>query len=252
MSTKNNEDALKRLQIELVSSQIWSMEHGRKVLIVFEGRDAAGKDGVIRRITEHLSVRATRVVALPKPSDRERSQWFFQRYVEQLPAGGEWVILNRSWYNRAGVERVMEFSTKAEQEQLLNDVPVFERMLADSGVTLIKYWLDISKPEQAKRLDRRRSDPLKRLKVSPLDAVAQEKWREYSEARDEMLKRTHSAIAPWFCVRADDKPEARLNVIRHLLHALTAPSVALDVSRPDPEILFPFEIETLTDGRLAL
>lgn len=252
MSTKNNDDALKRLQIELVSSQIWSMEHGRKVLIVFEGRDAAGKDGVIRRITEHLSVRATRVVALPKPSDRERSQWFFQRYVEQLPAGGEWVILNRSWYNRAGVERVMEFSTKAEQEQLLNDVPVFERMLADSGVTLIKYWLDISKPEQAKRLDRRRSDPLKRLKVSPLDAVAQEKWREYSEARDEMLKRTHSAIAPWFCVRADDKPEARLNVIRHLLHALTAPSVALDVSRPDPEILFPFEIETLTDGRLAL
>jgi polyphosphate kinase 2 len=251
MASDKDDDALEQLQIELVSSQIWSMENGRKVLIVFEGRDTAGKDGVIRRITEHLSVRATRVVALPKPSDRERSQWYFQRYAEHLPAGGEWVILNRSWYNRAGVERVMDFSTPAEQEQLLNDAPVFERMLADSGVTLIKYWLDISKPEQAKRLDRRRSDPLKRLKISALDGVAQEKWDAYSAARDEMLKRTHTALAPWFCVRADDKQAARLNVIRHLLHALAAPGLSSAVPRADANVLFPFELDALGDGRLA-
>ena len=251
MANDDDDDLLQALQVELVSSQISTLESGRKILIVFEGRDAAGKDGVIRRITEHLSVRATRVVALPKPSDRERSQWFFQRYAAHLPAAGEWVILNRSWYNRAGVERVMDFSTPAEQEQLLNDAPVFERMLADAGVTLVKYWLDISKAEQAKRLDKRRSDPLKRLKVSALDAVAQDKWKAYSAARDEMLKRTHTALAPWWCVRADHKPAARLNVIRHLLHTLGGPELSAEVPRADPKVLFPFEVEALSDGRLA-
>jgi polyphosphate kinase 2 len=203
--SKDEDDELRALQVELVTSQLWTLETGRKILLVFEGRDTAGKDGVIRRITEHLSVRATRTVALPKPSDRERSQWWFQRYAAHMPAAGEWAIFNRSWYNRAGVERVMGFSTRGEQEQFLDDAPVFERMLIESGVTLVKYWLDISKAEQARRLDRRRSDPLKRLKVSPLDAVAQEKWDSYSAARDEMLTRTHTPLAPWWCVRADDK-----------------------------------------------
>lgn len=251
MASAHEEAQLRALQIELVSSQIWTLESGRKILLLFEGRDTAGKDGVIRRITEHLSVRATRVVALPKPSDRERSQWYFQRYAAHLPAGGEWVILNRSWYNRAGVERVMGFSDPGEQVQFLDDAPVFERMLTESGVTLLKYWLDISKPEQAKRLDRRRSDPLKRLKVSALDAVAQEKWDAYSAARDEMLSRTHTALAPWWCVRADDKGPARLNVMRHLLHSIGAPGLSAEVARPDADVLFPFEIQALNDGRLA-
>jgi polyphosphate kinase 2 (PPK2 family) len=215
------DDALQRLQVELVSSQIRTLESGGKLLILFEGRDAAGKDGVIRRITEHLSIRATRVVALPKPSDRERGQWFFQRYVEHLPTAGEWVILNRSWYNRAGVERVMGFSTAEEQELFLRDAPVFERMLVDAGVTLVKYWLDISK----------------------------EKWEAYSAARDEMLKRTHTSTAPWHCVRADDKRAARLGVIRHLLG-----TIGVDAGPDDADadkVVFPFEMEALTDGRLA-
>jgi polyphosphate kinase 2 len=196
-------------------------------------------------------VRATRVVALPKPTERERSQWFFQRYAEHLPAAGEWVILNRSWYNRAGVERVMGFSSPEEQVRFLGDAPVFERMLTEAGITLLKYWLDISKGEQAKRLDRRRSDPLKRLKVSPLDAVAQEKWEAYSAARDEMLKRTHTALSPWWCVKADNKHQARLNVIRHLLHAVAAPGLTAALEQPDPEVLFPFDMVALEDGRLA-
>jgi polyphosphate kinase 2 len=251
MANVEKEAALEALQVELVTSQLWTLESGRRILIVFEGRDAAGKDGVIRRITEHLSVRATRVMALPKPTERERSQWFFQRYAEHLPAAGEWVILNRSWYNRAGVERVMGFSSPEEQVRFLGDAPVFERMLTEAGITLIKYWLDISKGEQAKRLDRRRSDPLKRLKVSPLDAVAQEKWEAYSAARDEMLKRTHTALSPWWCVKADNKHQARLNVIRHLLHAVAAPGLTAALEQPDPEVLFPFDMVALEDGRLA-
>jgi polyphosphate kinase 2 len=251
MANDEKEAALEALQVELVTSQLWTLESGRRILIVFEGRDAAGKDGVIRRITEHLSVRATRVVALPKPTERERSQWFFQRYAEHLPAAGEWVILNRSWYNRAGVERVMGFSSPEEQVRFLGDAPVFERMLTEAGITLLKYWLDISKGEQAKRLDRRRSDPLKRLKVSPLDAVAQEKWEAYSAARDEMLKRTHTTLSPWWCVKADNKHQARLNVIRHLLHAVAAPGLTPALEQPDPDVLFPFDMAALEDGRLA-
>ncbi|HEX8570986.1 MAG TPA: polyphosphate kinase 2 [Caulobacteraceae bacterium] len=251
MASKKDDDALHDLQVELVSSQIAGIESGRRIVVVFEGRDAAGKDGVIRRITEHLSLRATRVAALPKPSDRERTEWYFQRYVARLPAAGEWVIFNRSWYNRGGVERVMGFSTPEEQERFLDDAPVFERMLVASGITLIKYWLDISKPEQARRLDRRRSDPLKRLKVSALDAAAQEKWDDYSAARDEMLMRTHTAIAPWWCVRADDKGQTRLNVVRDLLRQVGAPGLSSDVAPADPEALFAFEASALTDGRLA-
>jgi len=220
------------------------------VLIIFEGRDAAGKDGSIRALTEHMSVRATRLVALPKPSDRDRTLWYFQRYVRQLPAGGEAVIFNRSWYNRAGVERVMGFSTPEQQEVFLREVPTFEAMLAESGLRLVKLWLDVSKKEQAKRLEERRTDPLKVLKASPMDAAAQGKWDAYSEARDEMLKRTSTEGSPWICVRADHKKKAHLAILSHIVGALAPPEIARKVDAPDPDVLFPFELSALTDGRL--
>ena len=241
---------LAELQADLVRYQQWAMAEGEKVVIVFEGRDGAGKDGAIKRITEHLAPRNTRVVALPKPSDRQRSEWFFQRYVRHLPAAGEIVILNRSWYNRAGVDRVMEFATAREQEDFLNDAPTFERMLAEANIRIVKFWLDISKEEQARRLDARRNDPLKILKVSALDAIAQKKWKAYSKARDEMLVRTHTALAPWICVHTDKKKKARIAVIRHLLHALAPPQIHGKVAAPDPEVLFAFEAEAAKDGRL--
>jgi polyphosphate kinase 2 len=217
---------------------------------VFEGRDAAGKDGTIRRLTEHLSTRATKVVALPKPSDREDSQWWFQRYVRYMPSAGEWILFNRSWYNRAGVEVVMGFSTPQQQEQFLLDVPDFERMLQASGVQLIKYWLDVSKQEQHKRLKERTTDPLKQLKTGPMDQQAQIRWDAYTAARDEMLLRTHSATAPWTCVRADHKRKAHINVMRHLLHTLAKPKLSKKIDKPDPKVLFTFEAEALHDGRL--
>jgi polyphosphate kinase 2 len=217
---ENYETQLRELQIGLVKLQAWAVRTGAKTLVIFEGRDGAGKDGTIARITQHLAPRDTRVVSLPKPSDREHSEWYFQRYVSRLPAAGEWVIFNRSWYNRAGVEPVMGFCTAREHEDFLRDVPAFERMLEESDLRLVKIWLDISKGEQAARLRARRDDPLKQLKVSDLDGVAKKKWREYSAARDQMLLRTHSPIAPWVCVRADHKKRARLNVIRHRLYVL--------------------------------
>ena len=245
------DEALPRLQLALVKLQQQALADGRKVLVIFEGRDAAGKDGTIQRITEHMSVRATRVVALSKPSDVERTQWYFQRYVSHLPAGGQFVIFNRSWYNRAGVERVMGFSTPAEQEDFLREVPLFEEMLVGSGIRLVKIWLDVSKAEQAQRLDERKDDPLKVLKSSPLDEFAQPRWGDYSAARDEMLRRTDTAQAPWVCVKADHKKTARLNVIRHLIKALADPDLAKTVEPPDPQVLFPFEIAALSDGRLC-
>jgi polyphosphate kinase 2 len=248
---KDYPEQLEALQVALVRFQIRAIEKGERCLVIFEGRDTAGKDGAIKRITEHLSVRATRVVALPKPTERERSQWYFQRYVEHLPAAGELVIFNRSWYNRAGVERVMGFSTEAEQAQFLQDVPRVEAMLVENGLRIVKLWLDVSRDEQAKRLDARRSDPLKALKVSPLDAVAQKKWDEYTAARDDMLTRTDQVAAPWICVRADHKKPARLAIIRHLLLTLAPKSVRKDVEAPDPTVLFPFEASALADGRLA-
>ncbi len=242
---------LEALQLGLVQMQQAMVASGERAVVVLEGRDAAGKDGTIKRITEHLSVRNTRVVALPKPSDRERTQWFFQRYAAHLPAAGELVIFNRSWYNRAGVEVVNGFSTEAEQAQFLKDVPEFERMIVESGVKLVKFWLDIAKDEQAKRLEDRRSDPLKALKVSPLDAVAQEKWDAYSTARDTMLSKTHSKHAPWACVIADDKKKARAAVIRHLLRAVAPPEIAKNVSAPKASVLFPFSAKVLSEGRLS-
>lgn len=250
MAKNGNGEETDALQLGLVRMQQWAMQSGARAVVVLEGRDAAGKDGTIKALTEHLSVRQTRVVALPKPSDRERTQWFFQRYVAHLPAAGELVIFNRSWYNRAGVEVVNGFSTPEEQAQFLRDVPGFETMLVENGIKLVKLWLDISKDEQKRRLDERRANPLKALKVSALDAVAQEKWEEYSTARDAMLARTHTAIAPWWCVRANDKPRARKAVIKHLLHELAPQSIAKEVKAPNPDVLFAYALEASTDGRL--
>lgn len=245
------ENELAQLQLALIGMQKKAIKDGWKILAVFEGRDAAGKDGVIARVTEHLSKRATTAVALPKPSDREQGEWYFQRYVEYLPAAGEAVLFNRSWYNRAGVERVMGFSTPEQQEQFLRDVPAFERMLVENGLRYVKFWLDISRDEQAKRLKARREDPLKAFKTSDLDKVAEEKWDDYTKARDEMFMRTHSDVAPWVCVRADHKKEARLNVIRWLLHAAGDKKLIKGVARPDPSVIFAFEPLALEDGRLA-
>lgn len=237
---------LEKLQVEIVNTQAWAIEQGLKVLIIFEGRDSAGKDGAIKRITEFMSPRQTRVVALPKPTERETSQWYFQRYVPHLPAAGETVIFNRSWYNRGGVEPVMGFCTPEQHEQFLKDAPRFERMLTDSGVVLIKLWLDISKGEQAKRLAERMEDPLKKFKVSSLDAEAQGRWDAYSAARDRMLDETDSGPAPWTVVATDDKKSARLNIIRHILNTLNRPGHAAD--KPDKDVLFP---AAKSKGRLA-
>ena len=242
---------LAALQLALVRFQQAAQRSGERVVVVLEGRDGAGKDGTIKRLTEHLSIRSTRVVALPKPSDRERTQWFLQRYAAHLPAAGELVIFNRSWYNRAGVEVVMGYSTAAEQAEFLRDAPDFERMLVESGIKLAKYWLDISKDEQADRLRARRDDPLKALKVSDLDGVAQSKWDDYTAARDLMLTRTSTAVAPWTCVRADRKKPARLALLADLLRRIAPPEVARDVTVADPDILFPFDAAALTDDRLA-
>ena len=246
-----NENDLTALQLAVVRMQQSALEAGERIVLVLEGRDTAGKDGAIRRIVEHLSVRATRVVALPKPSDRERTEWYFQRYTAHLPAAGEFVIFNRSWYNRAGVETVMAFSTDAEQAAFLRDAPEFERMLVESGIKLIKLWLDISKDEQAKRLEARRSNPLKALKVSALDSVAQEKWDAYSAARDTMLMRTHTPFAPWYCVRANHKRRARRAIIQHLLHQVAPAEIASIVGTPETSVIFPFEAAAMSDGRLA-
>jgi len=248
---KNYKDDLRRLQIGLVRYQQWAIKTGAKALVIFEGRDGAGKDGTIARITEHLAPRNTRVVSLPKPSERNRSEWYFQRYVGHLPAAGELVLFNRSWYNRAGVEPVMGYCTADEHAEFLREAPALERMLEHADIRLVKIWLDISKHEQAARLDARQDDPLKRLKISDLDRVAQTKWKAYSAARNEMLTATHTDFAPWVCVRADHKKPARLNVIRHLLHVLAPRDVRVSVERPESDVLFEFEPAAITDGRLA-
>jgi polyphosphate kinase 2 len=241
---------LRQLQIAMVKTQQQAIKEGWKVLVIFEGRDAAGKDGAIERIVAPLSRRETRVVALPKPTERERSPWFLQRYVAHLPAAGEFVLFNRSWYNRAGVERVMGFSTPEEQEQFLRDVIPFECMLVNSGVKVVKFWLDISREEQAKRLQSRRDDPLKAFKISPLDAVAQKRWDDYTSARDDMLGRTDCDDAPWVCVRADHKKAARLNILRWLLQASAPAKLRKGLEKPDPEVVFRFTPDALGDGRL--
>ncbi len=217
LKKKEYEEELRRLQIELVKLQEWVKEKGLKVVAIFEGRDAAGKGGVIKRITERLNPRIVRVVALPIPTERERTQWYFQRYVAHLPAAGEIVLFDRSWYNRANVERVMGFCTEEEYREFLRSCPEFERMLIRSGITLIKYWFSVSDEEQEHRFQARIDDPTKRWKLSPMDLESRAKWIEYSRAKDEMFKYTDIKQAPWWVVNSDDKKRARLNCISHLL-----------------------------------
>lgn len=206
-----------RLQGELVKLQDWVVATKKKVVILFEGRDAAGKGGVIKRITQRLNPRVVRVAALPAPNDRERTQWYFQRYVSHLPAGGEIVLFDRSWYNRAGVERVMGFCTDEDYEEFFRTVPEFEKMLVRSGITLIKYWFSITDEEQHLRFLGRIHDPLKQWKLSPMDLESRARWEAYTKAKEVMLERTHIAEAPWWVVQAVDKKKARLNCIHHLL-----------------------------------
>ena len=206
-----------RLQRELVKLQDWVVNRRLKVVVLFEGRDAAGKGGVIKRITQRLNPRVCRVVALPAPSERERAQWYFQRYVAHLPTAGEIVLFDRSWYNRAGVERVMGFCSEADVEEFFRSVPEFERMLVRSGITLIKYWFSISDEEQHLRFLGRIHDPLKQWKLSPMDLESRRRWEDYTRAKEVMLERTHIPEAPWWVVAADDKKRARLNCIQHLL-----------------------------------
>lgn len=221
LSNKKYERELRRLQIELVKLQEWIRSQGLRVVVVFEGRDAAGKGGVIKRITQSLSPRICRVVALAAPTEREKTQWYFQRYVAHLPAAGEMVLFDRSWYNRAGVERVMGFCTEAEHEEFLRSCPMFERMLVRSGITLIKYWFSVSDAEQEKRFEKRLEDPIRRWKISDMDLVSRQHWVDYSRAKDTMFQHTDIKQAPWYVVNADDKKRARLNVISHLLSQIS-------------------------------
>ncbi|MFC3181116.1 polyphosphate kinase 2 [Cypionkella sinensis] len=209
--------SLIRLQSELIKLQDWVSYHKKKVVVLFEGRDSAGKGGVIKRISQRLNPRVVRVVALPAPSDREKTQWYFQRYVPHLPAGGEIVLFDRSWYNRAGVERVMGFADEDQVEQFFHDVPEFERMLVRSGITVIKYWFSITDEEQQMRFLMRIHDPMKQWKLSPMDLQSRVRWEDYTKAKEEMMARTNIPEAPWYIVEGNDKKRARLNCIDHLL-----------------------------------
>ncbi|MGF1623419.1 MAG: polyphosphate kinase 2 [Alphaproteobacteria bacterium] len=226
------------LQIELLKVQRWAAETGQKIVALFEGRDAAGKGGTIKRFMEYMNPRGATVVALPKPSDRERGQWYFQRYVHHLPSAGEITLFDRSWYNRAGVEPVMGFCTPEETEEFLRQCPQFEYMLVRSGIWLVKYWLTVSRQEQKKRLEERETDPLKQWKLSPIDRAAMEKWDAYSAARDAMFDHTDTAYAPWTVVRTDAKKRARIACMRHFL--LSLPYTDRDpaaIRPPDPQVL---------------
>ena len=227
---------LLRLQGELVKLQDWVVATKQKVVILFEGRDAAGKGGVIKRITQRLNPRVCRVAALPAPNDRERTQWYFQRYVAHLPAAGEIVLFDRSWYNRAGVERVMGFCNDDEYEEFFRTVPEFEKMLARSGITLIKYWFSITDDEQHARFLGRIHDPLKQWKLSPMDLESRRRWEDYTRAKETMLERTHIEEAPWWVVEAVDKKRARLNCIAHLLAQLPYEDLS------QPEIVLPARV----------
>jgi polyphosphate kinase 2 len=234
MDVKFYENELARLHVELVKLQEWIRFKGLKLVVIFEGRDAAGKGGTIKRITECLNPRICRVVALPSPTEREKNQWYFQRYVAHLPASGEMVLFDRSWYNRAGVERVMGFCTEEEYREFLRSCPEFERMLVRSGIILVKYWFSVSDEEQERRFQDRINDPTKRWKLSPMDLGSRTKWIEYSIAKDEMFKYTDIKQAPWFVVHSDDKKRARLNCINHLLSVIPYEDLT-----PEPILLPP-------------
>ena len=232
LSKKAYEAELRRLNVELVKWQEWIKDQGLKVVALFEGRDAAGKGGAIKRIMEPLNPRSARVVALPAPTEREKTQWYFQRYVTHLPAAGEIVLLDRSWYNRAGVERVMGFCAEDEYQEFLRSCPEFERMLVRSGIILLKYWFSVSDAEQERRFQDRLDDPTKRWKLSPMDVESRSRWIDYSKAKDEMFAHTDIKQAPWWVVRSDNKKRARLNVISHLLSV-----VPYEDLTPEPIVL---------------
>ncbi|SFR46364.1 polyphosphate kinase 2 [Litoreibacter janthinus] len=225
------------LQVELLKVQHWVQETDQKFVLLFEGRDAAGKGGTIKRFTEHLNPRAARVVALNKPSDEERGQWFFQRYIKHLPTSGEMVLYDRSWYNRAGVERVMNFCAPTEYLEFMRQTPEFERMLVRSGIRLFKYWFSVTQEEQKRRFASRETDPLKRWKLSPIDRASLDKWEDYTEAKEAMFFYTDTADAPWTVIRSNDKKRARLTCMKHFLWQLDYPDKDESVaSRPDPKI----------------
>ncbi|MBM3674113.1 MAG: polyphosphate kinase 2 [Actinobacteria bacterium] len=235
---KAYEAELLRLQQELVKMQYWVRSSGARVVLVFEGRDAAGKGGAIRRIIEYLNPRAYRVVALPVPTEREQTQWYFQRYVQHLPAGGELVLFDRSWYNRAGVEKVMGFCTADQHREFLHQCPIFERMLVEDGIILLKYWFSVSDEEQEQRFQSRLADPLRQWKLSPMDLESRKRWVEFSRAKDEMFVHTDIPEARWNVVEADDKRRARLNCIAHVLSQIPyddriPPVVTLPPRQPD-------------------
>ncbi len=238
------ESELRELQIQLVKLQKSLISNGDQILVILEGRDTAGKDGTIKAITEHLSPRETRVVALGKPSDAENAEWYFQRYVALLPKKGEVVLFNRSWYNRAGVEQVMGFCTQTQYDIFMSTVNEFESILVKSGINILKYYLDISKKEQAERLAAREDDPLKQWKISPIDQQAQKKWDDYSACRNEMLQKTSPKDAPWTIVRANNKKQAHLNLIKDMLSRVSYPEKDPALLKVDSEIAF------VWDGKL--
>lgn len=238
ISRKDYEKQKKELQIELLKMQNWVRDTGQKIVILFEGRDAAGKGGTIKRMMEHLNPRGAKVVALEKPTDRERGQWYFQRYIEHMPTAGEIVLFDRSWYNRAGVEKVMNFCTPSEYLEFMRQTPDMERMLARSGVRLFKLWFSVSREEQFRRFQSRRNDPLKQWKLSPVDLASLDKWDSYTEAKESMFFYTDTADAPWTVIKSDDKKRARLNGIRHVLNSLPYPNKNPDIMiEPDSLIV---------------
>ena len=238
LKRKEYESQKRELQIELLKAQSWAKRTDQRIVALFEGRDAAGKGGTIKRFMEHLNPRAARVVALTKPTNIERNQWYFQRYVEHLPTAGEMVFFDRSWYNRAGVERVMGFCTDDEYREFLNQVPEFERMLVRSGITLFKFWFSVTQEEQSRRFDSRETDPLKQWKVSPIDIASRELWDEYTEAREAMFRNTNTVDNPWTLFKSDDKKRARLNCMRYYLTHLDYPDKNHKViGEPDPKVM---------------
>ena len=238
LTRKQYESQKAELQVELVKAQNWVKNSNQKVVLIFEGRDAAGKGGTIKRFMEHLNPRIARVVALPKPGEKETGQWFFQRYIQHLPTRGEMVLFDRSWYNRAGVERVMNFSTRPEYLEFMRQTPALERMLVDSGIYLIKYWFSVTRGEQRRRFEARAGSPLKRWKLSPIDKESLSLWEEYTEAKETMFFYTDTRDAPWTVVRSDDKRRARINCMRHFLDSIDYPDKNEEVVvTPDPQIV---------------
>jgi polyphosphate kinase 2 len=230
-----------QMQTELVKLQEWTRQTGARILVIFEGRDAAGKGGAIKRITEYLSPRIARIVALPTPTERERGQWYYQRYIAHLPSKGEIVLFDRSWYNRAGVEKVMGFCTPKEYDRFLQQTPIFEQMLIDDGIMLRKYWFSVSDSEQLRRFRSRHRDPVRRWKLSPMDVESINRWEDYSRAKDEMMLHTDTPTSPWFVVESDIKKHARLNVIAHLLSSIPYTEV------PAPDVELPKQLTASSD-----